>query len=205
MFCNIGWHITETVFIFSSLPPPLEYNDARGSMDWQLLSFRHSGKSSHTCYVTVEIITLSNVWFKISQHIQFAYSSIKLQQKYYLKDTGLKNWNSWSIVYTIDMHSMNLLFFFSFIFLLYNIVWVVPYIDMNPPWVYMCSPFWTPLPPPFPSHPSGPSQSTSPEHPVSCIEPGLVIHFTYDKIHISMPFSNIIPPSPSPTESKRLF
>ena len=42
-------------------------------------------------------------------------------------------------------------------------------------------------------------------HPVSCIEPRLVIHFLYDIIHVSMPFSQIIPPSPSPTESKRLF
>ena len=44
-----------------------------------------------------------------------------------------------------------------------------------------------------------------PEHPVSCIEPGLAIRFTYDIIHVSKPFSQIIPPSPSPTESKRLF
>ena len=56
-----------------------------------------------------------------------------------------------------------------------------------------------------PSHPSGSSQCTSPEHPVSCIEPGLAIHFTYDNLHVSMPFSHIIPPSPPPTESKRLF
>ena len=82
---------------------------------------------------------------------------------------------------------------------------VLPYIDMNPPWVYMCSPSWAPLPPPSPSHPSGSSQCTSPEHPVSCIEPGLAIYSTYDNIHVSMLFSQIIPPSPSPTESKRLF
>ena len=117
---------------------------------------------------------------------------------------------------------------------------MLPYIDMNQPRVYMCSPSWNPLPPPSPSHPSGLSQYTSPEHPVSCIkpglaihftydnihvlvpfsqiiplqgpehpvsciEPGLAVHFTYDNIHVSMPFSQIIPPSPSPTESIRLF
>src|SRR5574337_487623 len=77
--------------------------------------------------------------------------------------------------------------------------------DMNLPFFYMCSPSRTPLPPPSPSHPSGSSPCTSPEHPVSCIEPGLAIHFTYDNIHVSMPFPQTIPPPPSPTESKRLF
>ena len=76
---------------------------------------------------------------------------------------------------------------------------------MNLPWVYLCSPSWSPLPPPSPSHPSGSSQCTSPEHLVSCIEPGLAIHFLYDNIDVSMLFSQIIPPSPSPSESKRLF
>ena len=52
---------------------------------------------------------------------------------------------------------------------------------------------------------SGSSQCTSPKHPVSCIEHGLAIRFIYDIIHVSMPFSKTIPPSPSPTESKRLF
>ena len=60
-------------------------------------------------------------------------------------------------------------------------------------------------PPPSPSHPSGSFQCTGPEHPVSCIEPGLAIYFTYDNICVSMLFSQIIPPSPSPTESKGLF
>ena len=89
--------------------------------------------------------------------------------------------------------------------LFYNIVLVLPYIELNPQWVYMCSPSWTPHPPLSPSHPSGSSQCTSPEHPASCIKPRLAIRFTYDILHVSMPFSLIIPPSPSPTESKRLF
>ena len=66
-------------------------------------------------------------------------------------------------------------------------------------------PILNPPPTYLPSHPSGSSQHTRPEHPVSCIKPGLAIHFTYDNLHVSMPFSHIIPPSPSPTESKRLF
>ena len=40
---------------------------------------------------------------------------------------------------------------------------------------------------------------------VSCIQPGLVICFTLDNIHVSMLFSWNIPPSPFPTESKSLF
>ena len=103
-----------------------------------------------------------------------------------------------------NIYDFFLFFFCLLLFLLYNIVLVLPHINMNPPRVYMCSPSWTPLLPPSLYHPSGSSQCTSPKHPVSCIEPGQVIHFLYD-IHVSMPFSQIIPPSPSPTESKRLF
>ena len=64
---------------------------------------------------------------------------------------------------------------FIFIFLLYNIVLVLPYINVSLPRVYTCSASWTPLPPPSPYHPSESSQYTSPKHPVSCIEPGLVL------------------------------
>ena len=38
---------------------------------------------------------------------------------------------------------------------------------------------------PSPSHPSGSSQCTSPECPVSCMEPGLAIYFIYDNTHES--------------------
>ena len=98
-----------------------------------------------------------------------------------------------------------LFFQFYFIFKLYIIVLVLPNIEMNPPQVYMCSPSWTLLPPPSPYHPSGPSQCTSPKHPASCIEAGLATRFLHDILHVSLPFSQIFPPSPSPTESIRLF
>ena len=88
--------------------------------------------------------------------------------------------------------------FFYFLNLQYCIGFAI--YQKNPPQVYMCSPSWSLLPPPSPYHPSGSSQCTSPKHPVSCIEPGLATHFIYDIIHVSMPFSQIIPPSPSPTE-----
>ena len=106
----------------------------------------------------------------------------------------------WTLFCFIDLFS-----FFFFFFPLYIIVLVLPNIKMNPPQVYMCSPSWTLLPPPSPYHPSGSPQCTSPKHPVSCIEPGLATCFIYDIIRTSMPFSQILPPSPSPTESKRLF
>ena len=86
---------------------------------------------------------------------------------------------------------LNLLFYFIF-FLLYNVVLVLPYINMNQPWVYTCSPSWNPLPPPSPYHPSGSSHCTSPKHPVSCIELGLVIHLLYDIIHTFYWFNIIL-------------
>ena len=94
-------------------------------------------------------------------------------------------------------------FFFIFIFTFF--CHTLPYIDMNQPWVYMSSQSWTPLPPPTSYHLSGSSLCTSHKHPVSCIEHRLAICFLHDSIHVSMPFSQIIPPCPSPTESKSLF
>ena len=72
-------------------------------------------------------------------------------------------------VFTLKKFLLLLLYF-----LLYNIVLVLPYVNMHPPRVYTCSPSWTPLPLPSPYHPSGSSQCTSPKLPVSCIEPGLL-------------------------------
>ena len=60
-----------------------------------------------------------------------------------------------------DIFLLFLFFKFYFIFKLYNIVLVLPNIEMNPPQVYMCSPSWTLLHPhtiPL-GHPSAPAPS----------------------------------------------
>ena len=116
----------------------------------------------------------------------------------YLHTTSL------SLVFLLFIFFLILNFYFYFI-LLYNTVLVLAYIDMNPPRVYMSSQTWTPLPPPTPHHPSRSSPCTSPKHPASCIEHRLAIRFLHDSIHVSMPFSQIIPPSPSPKESYTQF
>ena len=76
---------------------------------------------------------------------------------------------------------------------------------MNLPWVCMSSQSWIPLPPPTLYHLSGSYPCISPKHPVSCIEHRLAIRFLPDSLHVSLPFAQIIPPSPSPTESKSPF
>ena len=63
-------------------------------------------------------------------------------------------------------------------------------------------PILNPPPTSSPYHPSGSSQCTSLKLPVSCIKPGLAIHFLYDIIHVLMPFSQIIPHIPLPQSPK---
>ena len=62
-------------------------------------------------------------------------------------------------------------------------------------------PILNPPPPPSPSHPSGSSQCTSPEHSVSCLKPGLAICFAYGNIlfqcySLSSSHPRLLPQSP---------
>ena len=59
--------------------------------------------------------------------------------------------------------------------------------------------------PPSPPHASGLSRSTGFGFPASYIKLPLAICFTYGNVYISLLFSQIIPPSPSPTVYKSLF
>ena len=101
----------------------------------------------------------------------------------------------------IFIYDVEFFLIFLLLFFLYNIVLVLPYINMHPARVYTF-PILNPLPTPSLYHPSGSSQCTSLKLPVSCIKPGLTIRFLYDIIHVSMPFAQIIPPLPLPQSPK---
>ena len=103
--------------------------------------------------------------------------------------------------------ALSFFFPFYFIFKFYNIVLILPNIEMNPPQVYMCSPSWALLPPP--SSLPIPSLWVIPVHQpqASCI-----LHRTWTGdsflIWYYTCFNAILPnhsPTPSPTDSKRLF
>ena len=116
-----------------------------------------------------------------------------------------------SLTFDIYMHFNFLASYFLFIYFNWRIITlqyckvctVLPYIDMNQPWVHMYPPILKP--PLSPPYHSVLSQNSSFEYPASCIELVLAIYFTYGNMHVSMPFSQITPPSPFPTESKSLF
>ena len=57
---------------------------------------------------------------------------------------------------------MTVFFFFNFLF--FYLWWILSYIEMKQPWVYMCSPSRSPLSPPSPPAPSRFSQCTRSEH-----------------------------------------
>ena len=106
---------------------------------------------------------------------------------------------------------MFVFFFFKFKFIYFNwrLIIILYWFCHTSTWIHHeCTRVPNPEPrsyfPPC-NHPSGSSQCTSPKHPVSCIEPRLAIRFLHDIIRVSKPFSQIIPPSPSPSESKSPF
>ena len=159
------------------------------------LSLRISQKSSlwNKLYMSSELYT----WWKLQVRIYaINFYSVSLcashsagngeRESQWIGNEGLS-----LCLLSIQRHGFFFFFFWLglfiiiiFFFLLYNIVLVLPYINMHLPRVYTCSPSWTPLRHPSPYHPSGSSQCISPKHPVSCIKPGLVISFLYVIIHV---------------------
>ena len=92
-------------------------------------------------------------------------------------------------------------YFFNFIFTLFYVT-ILHWFCHTLTWIHHGC-----IQAPNPESPSHPISSLwiipmhQPKHPVSCIEHRLALCFLHDSIHVSMPFCQIIPPSPSPTES----
>ena len=72
---------------------------------------------------------------------------------------------------------------------------MLPYIDMNPPRVYMPSQTWSPLPPPSPWRLSGSFPCTSPKHAVSCIGHRLATRFLHDRFALEKGSTSSVPVS----------
>ena len=65
------------------------------------------------------------------------------------KTESIKLSHNGVLIFFVSVFHINCLYFILLLLLLYNIVLVLPYINMHPPWVYTCSPSWTPPPTSF--------------------------------------------------------
>ena len=114
-------------------------------------------------------------------------------------------------LFFISSASVRSLPFLSFIFILFYFIFIFLFVvNFAIHWNEKALGLHVfPIPIPLPTSLSTHSLQVFPQHQVralvSCIQPGLVICFTLDGIHILILFSWNIPPSPSPTESKILF
>ena len=107
-------------------------------------------------------------------------------------------------------HYILFIYLFSFIFISWRLITYNIVVSFVIHWHELAMDLHVfPIPIPPPTSLSTGSLWVFPVHQaralVSGIEPGLVICFTIDNIHVSMLFSQNIPPSPSPAESKSLF
>ena len=100
----------------------------------------------------------------------------------------------------ILFHRGHTIFFNFYFILLYNTVFVLPYINMNLPRVYTSSQSQIPLPPPTTYHLSGSSPCTSPKHPASCIEHRFVFYMIVYMFQCHSPTSSH--PLPLPQSPK---
>ena len=126
--------------------------------------------ATHSSILAWKIPIERRAWWAILHGVRQDLAPKQQQQKKWLHFWSEKCYICFSKPRSLKLGTFFFFTFFKFyfIFKLYNIVLVLPNIEMNPPQVYLCSPSWILLPPPSTYPPSGSSQCTSPKHPVSC-------------------------------------
>jgi len=87
---------------------------------------------------------------------------LQLQQKRVFRSVCIYSHRHEEVSWDRTPQTKELLLLFFFFFKLYNIVLVLPNIEMNPPQVYPRSPSWTLLPPPSPTLPLGRPSAPAP-------------------------------------------
>ena len=157
-------------------------HDSSRELDWYSQFIRDSqftspksGSSAHCCWKSHlggshQLCSLPLSWLRMQDSVGWGtLASSSCWPRVWQRDTVLQGRERLVTCMSVAVmwgHP----FFFSFIFISWRLITLqycsgfLPYIDMNQLWIYMCSPSWTALPLPSPSHPSGSSQCTSPEH-----------------------------------------
>ena len=97
-------------------------------------------------------------WTPVQRHTHPHWQSVG--KSFIGRGRGLHSESSQSALTVIFLF---FLFFFNFYFFIFYLWWILSYIEMKQPWVYMCSPSQSPLPPPSPPVPSRFSQCTRSE------------------------------------------
>ena len=166
--------------------------------------YSNSCSLSHWCYLTISSsatplsFCLQSFWesgsFPVSQLFSLGGPSIGASASVSVLPVNIQGWFPLRLTSLISLQFRGLLRVFSstttwklqlcgaqlLFFKFYNIVIVLPCINMYSPRVYTCSSSWTPLPPSSPYHPSGPSQCTSPKHPGAQLLYGPALPYIHD-------------------------
>ena len=112
-------------------------------------------------------------------------NTLTLSNRLYSLQTVSKTWRwYWFVIIHFFFSSIIMIFFHFFSFYFLTLQYCIGFAIYQHESATGIHVFPILKPPPFPYHPSGSSQCTSPKHPVSCIKPGLATRFINDVIHV---------------------
>ena len=125
------------------------HGDAKCKCSSRWVSVLEQGKNTLGTWYEAPVLGRAFLWFQVAKLIGFTW----WEHQYTC------TWGFMSGLYKLSCsllyYSPQELFFFILFFYLW---WILSYTEMKQPWVYMCSPSRSPLPPPSPPIPSRFSQ-----------------------------------------------